>query len=116
MRSERLGEDTPRSKQQSSRYDRSWVRILRAQNPIQIRFVMADEVDAELLVAVKPRPIVRGNSVLWHLSENVPLIFTSRDVPPRFAASQNYQVADFIEITPLASADSREDAMPGERR
>jgi hypothetical protein len=98
-----------------SRYDRSWVRILEVRNPVQVKFVMMGEVDAELLRGVKPRPVIQGNSIVWHLSENVPLVFTSRDVPLKIQSSENYQLADFIEIAPLASSASGEDAKVDEK-
>jgi hypothetical protein len=84
-----------------SKYDRSWVRILRVPKPIQLKFVMVGDVDEELLGSIEPRPTVEGNSLAWNLSADTPLVFTSADAPVRFRASANSQAIDFIEITPI---------------
>ena len=57
-----------------SRYDRSWVRVLIAQQPVRLEMVLTQPVRKGVITS-DPTPLVEGNKMTWELQPGQLLTF-----------------------------------------
>ncbi len=48
------------------RYNRNWVRILRADEPVQVTFILTDDVENGVITS-EPKPQISGKKMTWNL-------------------------------------------------
>jgi len=83
------------------KYDRGWVRILKARSPVQIRMDLVSEVADNVMTATPPPDDVNGKTLIWDLEAGEKIIFRDSQARVSLTRLNSYLGVDRITLTGL---------------
>lgn len=83
------------------KYDRKWVRVLKAEQSVRIVITLTSPVETSVLTTT-PEPLVMGNTLTWELSPGESIIFRDGLAQISFKRLNSYINVDQIAVYPQA--------------
>ena len=83
-----------------SRYDRSWVRLLKAKQPVKIEMVLTQPIHEDIITS-EPRPFIKDNKMIWELQEGEQVTFYDKKAKRSLLNMKSYIDVDQINIYPI---------------
>lgn len=81
-------------------YNREWVRVLEAPQPLKLVMTLVEEPDENVLVSADPAPQVKGKTLTWMLEEGEKLTFRDGLAEISLKRLNSYIPVDRIEMIP----------------
>lgn len=82
------------------KYDRSWIRTLRASEDIKLEITLTSPVE-EGIITSSPLPIINGNKMTWTLKKGDHITFTDGNAQISWKRLNSYIGVDQISILPF---------------
>lgn len=81
------------------RYDKSWVRSLKLDQPVRIDITLVKKPSQKIITSNK-KPQIKGNTLTWNLKAGEVLIFKDGNSSFLWSELKSYIEVDQIKITP----------------
>lgn len=82
------------------KYNREWVRVLEAQEPVRIDMTLVDPVEEGVLIA-NPEPIINDKKMTWNLAAGQKLVLEDGRAKISLKRLNSYINVDKIVISPV---------------